>query len=157
MPQVEAPPADTARHFLPPATDWGAVTSGPTLPSPSWPYWSRPQHRSEPSPGSRQPCSPPLDSVSGVVRRLLRSDTAEAGSEDWAADCTDDWALAVAAVDTPAPAGAARAIGVNRLAIRAMRATCAFMATSDIDVHGMTGNFCNICHGSSQIVTGARP
>src|SRR5687768_12666097 len=108
MPQVEAPPADTARHFLPPATGWGAVTSGPTLPSPSWPYWSRPQHRSEPSPGSRQPCSPPLDSVSGVVRRLLGSDCAEARSEDWA----EDGALAVVALDTPAPAGAASAIGV---------------------------------------------
>src|SRR5688572_13207925 len=129
MPQVEAPPADNARHFLPPRTDWGAVTSGPTLPSPSWPYWSRPQHTSEPSPGSRQPCSPPLDSVSEVARRCLRSATAK----DWAADCTDDWALAVVAVDTPAPAGATRASGVNRLASRAMRATCAFMATSGID------------------------
>jgi hypothetical protein len=84
----------------------------------------------------------------------LRSDSAEARSEDWAEDWAEDgaedWALAVVALDTPAPAGAARAIGVNRLAIRAMRATFAFMATSGIGNTASLGNFCNICHGSSQ-------
>ena len=150
MPQVEAPPAETraplvaALHALRRGhvrADRAVAELAVLVASPA----QRASRRR--AAGSR--AHRRWTAVSTAARALALA------GRDWAGDCTDGgWALADRGRDAPAPAGAARAIGVNRLAIRAMRATCAFMATSGIDSSSRTGNFSNIRHGSSQTSQG---
>ena len=140
MPQVEPPPADTRRHGLPWVTRCGVGVWVPFLPSPSCPKELRPQHSSEPSPGSRQVCSPPLEMASMPARRRSRRREAGRGGVARAAQAPTGAVATVPDVAVPAPAGAARASGDNRLTTSAMRAASAFMATSEVG--GAAGRTC---------------